>query len=337
VEVRFTGGSLAVRLRTPPPAADEVARDRPGVAYRVAIDGREPSWVEVRPGEGRYALATGLDPSAVHEARFTREVEAFGGVHELLDVDLDPGASLLPPREPRRLALEVVGDSISCGYGVLGPDASCPFSYATERATAAYPFLVAESMDAELALICWSGRGVVRNYDGSGSGNGTMPELYERTLPESSAPFPFGEARMPDAVVVSLGTNDVLGGRGKPLDLDAFEERYVRFLARVRDLRPRVAVVVTTSPMLRPGPVRDRTLASLTRVVDRRRAAGDAHVELLDLEEQGSRVGCDAHPNAEMHRILARQVEAKLRPMLPGKPEVPRDRARGPVLDSSPR
>src|SRR5207302_915304 len=115
-----------------------------------------------------------------------------------------------------------------------------------------YASIAARALDADLVTVCWSGRGVIRNYEGTTAD--VMPDLFERTIPEPPVPADFGDEPQPDAVVVLLGTNDFLGGRGAPLDVGAFDRAYVRFLARVRDVHPRSLVVVATSPMLGPDP-----------------------------------------------------------------------------------
>jgi lysophospholipase L1-like esterase len=286
-------------------------------AYAVRVDDRPPSTLDVSSARERYDLASGLDPATPHVVRVMREAEAFAGVHELLDVELGPGGRLLPPRAPS-LRIEVVGDSITCGYGVLGESERCPFSYATERASAAYGARLGKALDADVTTVCWSGRGVLRNYDGSTIG--TMPELYELAIPaDPPAPWSFAAAPRADAVVIGLGTNDFLGGAGRPLDLDAFEEAFVRFLGRVRDREPNAFVFVTTSPMLKAEPVQELARARLQRVVTRRSEAGDHRIELvvLDGDATAQNHGCDSHPNADDNARIAARLEQVIRARLP--------------------
>ena len=219
-EVRFTGPSIAMRLRAAPLEPHTVVVDGKPVsvvekatAYAVRVDERPPVSIEVSSDRERYDLASGLDPATPHVVRVMREAEAFAGVHELLGVELGPGGRFLPPRAPS-LRIEVVGDSITCGYGVLGANERCPFTYATERASAAYGARLGQALDADVTTVCWSGRGVLRNYDGSTTG--TMPELYELAIPaDPPVPWSFAAAPRADAVVVNLGTNDFLGGAGR--------------------------------------------------------------------------------------------------------------------------
>lgn len=306
-EVRFTGPSIAMRLRT---------SLRDVTPYTVTLDDRPPTTLDVSSDRERYDLASGLDPATPHFVRVTREVEAFAGVHELLGVELGPGGRLLPPRAAP-LRIDVVGDSITCGYGVLGDSERCKFSFATERASAAYGARLGKALDADVTTVCWSGRGVLRNYDGSTTG--TMPELYELAIPEGPpTPWSFASSPRADAVVVGLGTNDFLGGGGRPLDLDAFEEAFVRFLGRVREHEPSAFVFVTTSPMLTAEPMQELARARLARVVARRSEAGDRRIELvvLDGDAAAGNHGCDAHPNAADDARIAARLEQVIRARL---------------------
>jgi lysophospholipase L1-like esterase len=285
-------------------------------AYSVIVDDRPETTIEVSSANERYELASGLDPAAPHVVRATREAEAFGGVHELRAIELGPGGKLLPPR-PRPLRIEVVGDSFTCGYGVLGASEHCPFSYATERASAAYGARLGKALDADVTTVCWSGRGVLRNYDGSTTG--TMPELFELALPaDPPVPWSFAAAPRADAVIVNLGTNDFLGAGGRPLDLEAFEAAYVRFLRRVREVEPKAFVFVMTSPMLK-GPVQELARARLEHVVARRTEEGDHRVELvvLDGDATATNRGCDSHPNADDNARIAARLERVVRARLP--------------------
>lgn len=66
------------------------------------------------------------------------------------------GRFLTPPEGPAR-RIEVIGDSITCGYGVDGADQYCPFSAATENHYRTYAAIAARDLGADLATLAWSG------------------------------------------------------------------------------------------------------------------------------------------------------------------------------------
>lgn len=317
IRVRFEGASsIAVRLKVASPGYGLGA---PELTYALRVDDRPKAALAVTPDQERYELARGLDPTTPHDITLTREAEAFAGVDALLAVELPEGGHFLPV-PPRLRRVEIVGDSISAGYGILGANAQCHFSFATQRASLTYGALLGDALDADTTIVAWSGKGMLRNFDGTTTD--TMPELFELTLPtEPTSTWKFGAPA--DAVIVNLGTNDWFGGGGRPLDIPAFEAAYVRFLHRVREVHPSAYVFVVSSPMLEdqstpsgPGTVGELSRKSLERVVERRRAEGETRIEFVDLEPQGPNVGCDNHPNAESHRRMAARLEPRLRAQL---------------------
>lgn len=288
-----------MRLRVDPGPA---ARADESPLYSVRVDDEAPRILPVTPGTGSYVLGEKLSPDRPHTVVVTRETEALAGAHEMIGFELVPGGELLPlpkDRETRR-EIEIIGDSITCGYGILGTDASCKFSYATERASEAYGVLAGRALGVDVAQVCWSGRGVYRNYDEPDQP--TMPQLWK----PARAP-----QKLPSAVVVHLGTNDVLAPRA-PFDPKAFEDAYVSFLDRIREAYPKPPIFVAISPMLE-GPNRTLVTASIERIVARRRSDGESRLDTIAFDEQGQRVGCDWHPDREMHRVMAKQLEAALR------------------------
>ena len=82
----------------------------------------------------------------------------------------------------RKNKLLVIGDSISCGYGVEGAY-PCTWSASTENVLDSYATLVADAVDAEVIVTAWSGKGVVRNVgDITPTSVDPMPVYYNRTL-----------------------------------------------------------------------------------------------------------------------------------------------------------
>ena len=314
IRARFLGPSLAVRLRVPP--GDQ------SFPYTAVVDDRPPVTLAVGPDRERYDVATGLDPAREHVVTVTREAEAFAGVHELLGVDLGPGGAFLPDK-PRPLRIEIIGDSITCGFGVIGDGPGCAFSFATERSSAAYGARLGTALDADVTTVCWSGRGVLRNYDGSTTE--TMPTLFELAIPTpETARWDLAKAPKPDVVIVALGTNDLQGGAGKPLDLEAFEAAYETFARRLREVYPSALVLLSTSPMLRHQPTPsgqgladDLLRTRLEHVVARRTSAGDRAIELVQVPNEASHWGCGFHPDVEMNGRIADRLAGVIRSRLP--------------------
>jgi hypothetical protein len=207
--------------------------------------------------------------------------------------------------------LEVVGDSISVGYGNLGNevhppwDNSCTFSIATESAYESYGIKLGRALDAEVSIVARSGWGVYRDLGGSTSGN--VPSVYGDAVGTSAAPA-WSFARQADAVLLNLGTNDAIPGDPG----SAFETAYVAFLKTVRGHYPAAWLFLTIGPT-----TSDPMLTTMrTHIANVIAALGDPKVVKVDIPVQDtSTTGCDYHPNVSEDDSLA----ALLAPIIKSK------------------
>jgi lysophospholipase L1-like esterase len=212
-----------------------------GYLFQVVIDGaRDRAFLATR-GEMAYPLAAGLTPGE-HVVELYRQTEGRYGDSELKKIEVVDGELLDTPPGPDRV-LEVIGDSITCGYGNLGADASCSFSFATESHWDSYGRVAGRALGVDVHTIAISGHGLTRNNDGTTTD--LLPDVYQRTLTrESSLLWQYSVP--PKVIVVNLGTNDF--AKGNPGT--HFEEQYRSFLARLRDLHPDAFLLATLGPMM---------------------------------------------------------------------------------------
>jgi hypothetical protein len=75
-----------------------------------------------------------LDASQPHNIKITKRTEAIFGPVCFASVTLEgPSPSIHPTTEKKtHLKIEYIGDSITCGYGILGKTVDCPFTRDTE-------------------------------------------------------------------------------------------------------------------------------------------------------------------------------------------------------------
>jgi lysophospholipase L1-like esterase len=229
-----------------------------------------------------------------------------------LGFDFGGGVLLAPPPAPAH-KLEVIGDSISCGYGDEGADMTCSFSPDTENHYLSYAALSARELGAELTTVAWSGKGVVCNYgDDATSCVDPMPTYYDRILPqrpESSWDYSAWQA---DAVVINLGTND-FSTVSDPGEAE-FEAAYVALLERVRGHYPGAFIFCTVGPLL-GGADLTTARAYIASAVQQRRDAGDLQVKAFELAptDPNNGYGCDYHPSLKTHAVMAGELSALLR------------------------
>jgi len=276
--------------------------------YDVVIDEAAPVRLIVSGPRKTYDLVVS-QTKLEHEIVLTKRTETFVGITQVRGVAAHAGGALIPTRPPRGRRIEVIGDSITCGFGVLGADETCPFSPDTESEPLAWGALAAAALSATRTTIAASGIGVLRNF--AGDTDGTMPDLYGRALATDPASTP-DQFFVPDVVVVNLGTNDFAGGKGDPGP--AFVDKYTRLLATLRARHPKAKIVAATSPML-GEPNRTTLRTYLEAALKARGAAGDTKLTLLDLDEQSTAdgLGCGYHLSQWTQQKMAAKLVAHLR------------------------
>jgi len=292
---RFSGTSVGVRLTG-------------NQQYTVVVDGVvQPKLISTGNLD---SLATGL-AAGEHSVELYRRTEASQGEAQFLGFDFGGGALLAPPPAPER-RIEIIGDSISAGYGDEGADMNCPFSADTENHYLTYGAIAARNVGADLVTVAWSGRGVVCNYgDDPTSCDDPMPTVVDRILPAQDGSTWNFALYQPQAVVINLGTND-FSTTVDPTNAE-FEAAYVTLLERVRAAYPDATILCTVGPLL-SGTDLATARASITNAVQARVGAGDEKVGTFELAETNPAdgYGCDWHPSQRTHQIMAETLGATL-------------------------
>jgi len=286
--VRFDGTGASVTL-------DDAAG-----WWTVVIDGEVQPPLTTGPGEQSHPLAAGL-PAGEHVIEMYRRTEGSFGASTFVDVALE-GELLPPPAVGRRI--EVIGDSITCGYGNEGPDEFCNFSADTENHYLSYGAVAARMVGAEVVTVAWSGKGMVNNY-----GDDTfepMPQIYDRRI--ASEPDAWDFSWQPDVVVINLGTND-FSTDGDPGEGE-FVAAYVAFLEHLRSVYPD-AFLLPIAPML-GGDEATMVNGYIQSAIDMRAGAGDTNMAFADVNVDPIGWGCDYHPSVATHAAMAELLADEL-------------------------
>lgn len=293
IRARFRGTTARVRLD------DELGHN----FFRVQVDDAV-TVIETKQGEHSYLLAAELGDS-VHTLSLVKRTEARSGEVELVALELPDGELLAPPARKSR-HIEILGDSISTGYGVLGvEDPACPDAAKLTDETVTAGALLADMFDAEHTTIAWSAK-TIRE----------VSELWERTLPAREKSL-WDFSITPDAVIVNLGTNDFYtGDPGR----DAFVRRYSALVAKLRAHYKQSFIVAVLGPMLSdvyPENKHHYTLAQghMRAAMEAVKARGETRTSLLDFGPADPRDGyaCRFHPNALTHHKMADAIARVLR------------------------
>jgi len=297
---RFMGTSLSASLNN----------GATTTLFKPVVDGVPQAVISASAGQSTYMLATALS-SGVHTVELYKQTEGAQGNSQLMGLTVGGGGALMTPPGPSGKLIEVIGDSITCGYGTLGKlgDSDC---YPTESHWDTYAAVAARSLGAELSTIATSGQGAYRNYGGDMMN--TMPMVYGRTLTGSATPaWDFSVA--PQAVVINLGTNDISNNKGDPGM--PFRDAYQGLTQTIRAKYPNALIVCIIGPLL-SGSDLDTIRGHITAVVSARKAAGDSNIEFFDqIQPQTSdKAACQYHPDPAENQIMADLLAAELKTRL---------------------
>ncbi|MFF7308045.1 GDSL-type esterase/lipase family protein [Streptomyces sp. NPDC008137] len=284
--------------------------DDPAADYDVQVDGATVATL-VTPGRTTHWV-DGLR-KGVHTVRLVKRndtpwsTSAFGGFVAA------PGGAVLSRPTARGRQIEFVGDSLTAGYGNLSASRDCTGEQVarTTNADVGYAALTARRLRADYQVNAYSGRGMVRNYNG-GSPEENYRTFYDRALlnvPGDVWQNP-GTWR-PGLVVVHLGTNDFSTpvNPGEPWTDEslaaAYRSAYGGFLQK---LRTRYGPG-TTLLAVGAGPF----AGHVEQVVRERTGAGDRRVRYWRLDDTDlDFTGCHWHYSARDHRLLAGRLTSFL-------------------------
>jgi lysophospholipase L1-like esterase len=296
---RFSGTSLTADL----------AITGAATIFKTVVDGAPQATFTATPGQASHPLASGL-ADGVHTVELYRQTEGPQGESRLMGLSVGGGALMDPPAGAGRL-IEVVGDSITCGYGNLGTlaDSEC---FTTESHWDTYAAIAGRALGAEVSTVAASGRGIIRNY--AGDTGGTMPMVYTRAVTNAATPS-WGFHVEPQVVVINLGTNDISNGKGDP-GLP-FRDTYRTLLETIRAYYPHTYIIGMVAPLLSSGEAATIN-GHIRAAVEARHAAGDTNVELFDkIPPQGTdKFACQYHPNVAENQLMADMLVGEIKAKL---------------------
>ena len=289
-EGRFNGPSVEVVVDT---GAEHLA---------VSVDGARKA--ELTKAGELHLLLDRLGPGE-HVVRLDKLTESQTGSARFEGFFVGPAEGALPAlSRPRRI--EFIGDSYTVGYGVRSASRDCTEQQVHDLTDTSLAFgpILAGRLDADYRIEAFSGRGVVRNYNGLAPG-APLPVLLPRVIPGQAEPRVAAEDPWtPDIVVIGLGTNDF----STPLhpgeawaDEAAlrkdYRETYVAFVQGLKANRPgaRVFLIAGDTFAEDVAEVADRTGAKAVRITGMDRGA------------------CHGHPSVADQKMMADKLEAAIK------------------------
>lgn len=193
-----------------------------------------------------FSLVSGLTEGR-HTVEVYRATEDFCCTLEVYSVKTD-GFFLQPKEKPTR-KIEVYGDSISAGRGNMRAIGDKETDHSNqENAMLTYSAFAARELDAQMNVFAISGS-CVGNYPCTGIGANIIPKLYTKYSGTANARKKWDFTKyVPDAVIVDLGTNDIIGSEAQSGGFEEFskliKEEYIKFVQALKEKYPNAAIVL---------------------------------------------------------------------------------------------
>lgn len=298
-EGRFRGTGVGVVL-------NDAAAD-----YDVQIDGATVATL-VTPGRTTYRVS-GLS-GGIHAVRLVKRSESPWATSEFGGFVAAPGGAILAAPAPRSRQIEFIGDSYTAGYGDMSGTRVCPDGLVnrTTDADRSFGALTAQRLNADYQINAFSGRGMVRNYNGGEPGTDYRTYYDRALLAVDGDVWHRPPSWRPQVVVIGLGINDFSTpiNAGEPWTPEslraAYRAAYLGFIDKLRArYGPRTTIVVSATYVYGTTAFAE----AAQQIVEERNSQGDARVHYWYYDSAGLDYnGCDWHPSAHDHELIAARL-----------------------------
>jgi len=256
-----------------------------------------------------YPIIKGLKDT-VHTLMITKRSESWTSGFTFNGLVLDDGKDLAQPPALPVKKIEFIGDSYTSASGneYTKSDAPADGNPYTNVYLGFGP-ITARHYGAQYQVNSRSGFGMVEDYLGSVANN--VPDIYDRTIINSSTPKWDFTSWKPNLVVICLGLNDYSGFGGYNGGLtqdetDLYKTRYHSFIARIRSAYRGVKILAVAAHL-------DWMQTVIPQIVQEEKTAGhgDVFYTYFPKYPDTSYVN-NGHPNVYTHFKIADRLIAAI-------------------------
>jgi lysophospholipase L1-like esterase len=243
---------------------------------------------------------------AKHTVEIIHRTENWQGQITLKQFTLTGENFLSAPALAKRKML-VLGDSVTCGEAidrVAGEEKNSRWWNARES----YGMLTAKALNAQVNLVCWGGRGLVRSWNGK-TDDANLPDFYEFAVGDNDPTMKWDHRNyQPELIVSAIGTNDF--SQGIP-EREAYVTAYVKLINKLLANHPQAHIALTEGAILngdKKAALIDYIREAISRVNDSRVHQVTSHYYPGDAQ--------DAHPTKEQHALMAKDLTPQLKALM---------------------
>lgn len=271
----------------------------------VIVDEGAPSTIKV-PQQPTEIELFNFPEAGKHRVEIIHRSENWHGNVTLKEFSLTGGGFFAAPKLPKRKML-VLGDSVTCGEAidrVAGEQKNTRWWNARES----YGLLTAKALNAQVNLVCWGGRGLVRSWNGK-TDDANLPDFYEYAVGDNDPALKWNHNQyQPDLIVSAIGTNDF--SPGIP-ERETYVTTYVKFINKLLSDHPQAHIAITEGAILngeKKAALIDYIREAISRVNDSRVHQVTSNNYPGDAQ--------DAHPTKEQHAAMAKDLAPQLKALM---------------------
>jgi hypothetical protein len=241
-------------------------------------------------------------PKGVHNVSITKSTETALGYVELLGVYCE---KLIPVNRSSGI-IEFIGDSITCGNGILcenNKDVKGDW-YEQNSAFHAFGPIICRKFSYDYFLTAASGYGLTRSCCGT---QNTIKDIFPYSdLSQKKTACNF--TVKPKLVVICIGQNDGLQRK------DVFISNYINFIDQIRKKYPNVKILLLDSPMA-SAKLKEHLDSCLKEIVRYFARKNERNMRSYFFKTS-YRNGRKFHPNLSEHKQIANEIEPIIKQML---------------------
>lgn len=271
----------------------------------VIVDDGAPKTIKIANTAQTIELFRFTD-TAKHSVEIMHRSENWHGQIILKQFTLTDGQFLPAPQLPKHKML-VLGDSVTCGEAidrVANEEKNTRWWSARES----YGMLTAKALNAQVHLVCWGGRGLIRSWNGK-TDEQNLPDFYEFSVGDNDPAMKWDHTQyQPDLIVSAIGTNDF--SQGIP-ERETYVTAYVKLINKLLTNHPQAHIALTEGAILNG----DKKVVLIDYIREAISRVNDSRVhQITSAYYPGD--SSDAHPTKEQHVAMAKDLTPQLKALM---------------------
>lgn len=301
--LRFSYPGVTAKFKVRALKASLRARSTSDQSYlEIIVDDGAPRVVKLSSSSQLIPLFSDTQKT-LHNVEIIHRSETWHGLVTFEQLEISEGDLLAAPQLPERRIL-ILGDSVTCGEAVERT-AECKKDSSWWNPSLSYGMLTAKALNAQVNLVCYGGRGLIRSWNGK-TDEQNLGDYFELTIADGQNSVTWDHSQYaPDLILSAIGTNDF--SVDIP-DREVYVSAYVKLIKRLLELHPQSQIVLTEGAILNG----DKKAALSEYLLETQQRISNPRLHIVPSKHYPGD-DCDPHPTKEQHANMAQDLTPLLR------------------------